>query len=61
MCWAGERNTTEELEKLCNGRMVVVMEELQLIIIVFKKIYKMNTEYVDGKMIMIFGNKFLVM
>jgi hypothetical protein len=38
MCWAGERITTEELEKLCNGRMAVVMEELQLIIIVLKNI-----------------------
>jgi hypothetical protein len=40
MCWAGERNTTDEIEKLCNGRMAVVMEELQLIIIVVKKYIK---------------------
>jgi hypothetical protein len=50
MCWAGERQSTEELVKLCNGKLAVIMEELKRIIFVFK-IYKMNIDYVDCKMV----------
>ncbi len=40
--------------------MAVVMEELQLIFLILEK-YKMNIVYWNCIVVMIFGNKFLVM
>jgi hypothetical protein len=53
---AGNRRSCKQ----CNGKLAVIMEELQQFFCV-KKIYKMNDACMDCNRISFFGNKFLVM